>query len=240
MALHKALLEPLPPADVVEASYAGLHETLKDADGFYILAQYIAEQYGEKAYDIAEKVFSEMGMRYDPQLLRTPDGVRRVGYGFDGINVYNVAVRPYAPADLPDVVRIYNNVYRTLSDDCLMDAGYFHEKIAGSLNGPGDGLLVAKNEAGTPVGFIHCSVDAPLKKGFIEAMCYYGGRIHAVTGRELAEAAVRFFRDGGALSVALPGETSAYPFAYALGATAIDEIEKKLVHIYNCMKTIRI
>jgi len=60
MPLHKELFTDLPPAEGMRRDIAGNLAQKYNADGYYILAQLIAEKYGDQAYTLAEEVFKEM------------------------------------------------------------------------------------------------------------------------------------------------------------------------------------
>lgn len=131
MALHKELFTDLPPAEEMRRDVAGNLAQKYEADGFYILVQYIAEKYGDRAYSLAEEVFQEMGLEYDVQALRTPDRVRRIDYNFTGSNIYNLTVKPFAPEMAGELVRLYNEQIRKISYAALITQADFMEHIAG-------------------------------------------------------------------------------------------------------------
>ena len=132
MPLHRELFTDLPPAEEMRRDIAGNLVQKYNADGFYILAQLIAEKYGEQAYTLAEEVFKEMGLQYDAQALRTPDLVRRIDYNFAGSNIYNLQVKAFVPEMAAEVVRLYNVQIRKISYAALTTREDFLEHIAGA------------------------------------------------------------------------------------------------------------
>ncbi len=217
MALHKELFTDLPPAEEMRRDLAGNLAQKYEADGFYILVQYIAEKYGDQAYSLAEEVFQEIGLKYDAQALRTPDLVRRIDYNFTGSNIYNLTVKPFAPEMAGELVRLYNEQIRKISYAALITQADFLEHIAGVGR-----LLVACNEGGQPVGFIHCIPDS------VEMLVYSHGRIYELVRRALVAAAKEYFsgQTPGLLTGQIP-----YPFYTAVPENQLSVIEKDLAHV---------
>jgi hypothetical protein len=238
MELHRELFNNLPPAEILRKQYAGALAQELNADGYYVLVQYIAEQYGDQAYEIAEEVFKKMGLTFDPADLRTPDLVRRVGYNFEGINIYVIQVRPYAAGMAKELVRLYNQQLRKLGRAALVDEAYFKECIAAEEGG----LLVACNEAGQPVGFVHCRVEgeggATARSGSVEALVFSHGRIYDPVRKALVQSARDFFAARGVKTIQVFTGKIAYPFNAAVPEPRRDAFEQRLAHIAQALKEI--
>ena len=226
MTLHRELFNDLPPAENLLAMYAEAFKTAKDADGYYIIVQYIAEKYGETAYDLAEEVFKECGMQYDPQLLRTPDAVSRVGYNLDGMNVNNIQMQPFVPEMAHDLVLLYNREIRKLSREALLTEEGMRALAS-------EGLLVACNESGQPVGFVHCWVDEYGAAGSIEALIFSEGRIYEPVARNLVSAAKAYFADRKITKIDIFGGHVAYPFQQVVKGDWTAAFSRHLEHIYR-------
>ncbi len=222
MPLHKELFTDLPPAEQMRKDIARSLSFKYNADGYYILVQYIAEKYGEQAYALAEEVFKEMGLEYDPQALRTPDKVRRIDYNFEGQNIYNITVKPFEPGMAGEVARLYNEQIRKVSYDALISPADFLERIAGAGQ-----LLVACNEGGQPVGFVHCTSDS------VAMLIYSHGRIYDPVRKALVAAAKTGF--AGKVPALLSGAI-AYPFYTAVPADRLAALEKSLPHVADGLK----
>lgn len=222
MALHHELFTDLPPVEEMRRMFAGALAQKDNADGYYILVQYIAEKYGEQAYTLAEEVFKEMGLNFDPHDLRTPDLVRRIDYNFAGSNIYNLQVKPFAPEMAGEVVRLYNEQIRKVSYAALLEPVNFLEHIAGVGR-----LLVAYNESGQPVGFIHCTPAS------VEMLIYSHGRIYEPVRKVLVAAAREYFagQTPGLLTGKIP-----YPFYTAVPKNHLAAIEKNLKHVAAGLK----
>jgi len=223
MPLHKELFTDLPPAEQMRRDVARSLSYKINADGYYILVQYIAEKYGEQAYALAEEVFKEMGLEYDAQALRTPDLVRRIDYNFEGSNIYNLQVKPFAPEMAGEVVRLYNEQIRKVSYAALTTPEDFLEHIAGAGR-----LLVACNESGQPVGFIHCTPTS------VEMLVYSHGRIYEPVRKALVAAAKEYF--SGQTPKLLTGQIP-YPFYTAVAENHLAAIEKNLAHVADGLKS---
>ncbi len=214
MTLHRELFKDLPSAETLRKDYAGALAEERNADGYYVFVQEIAEKYGDQAYELAEEVFREMGMVWDPALLRAPESVRRAGYNNEGANIYNVQVKPFAPEMTGEVIRLYNEQIRKVSYDALMDEDYFNRCIRGAGR-----LLVALNESGQPVGFVHCLVDGGQgsgAQGSVEMLIYSHGRIYHPVQKELVKAAREFFAQAGVKEVKALAGRVLYPFYSAV------------------------
>jgi hypothetical protein len=222
MPLHKELLTDLPPAEEMRRDVARSLSYKYNADGYYNLVQYIAEKYGDRAYSLAEEVFKEMGLEFDAQALRTPDLVRRIDYNFEGPNVYNLQVKPFTPEMASEVVRLYNEQIRKVSYAALTTKEDFLEHIAGVGR-----LLVACNESGKPVGFIHCTPSS------VDMLIYSHGRIYDPVRKALAAAAKEYFsgKTPGLLTGQIP-----YPFYTAVTENHLAAMEKNLAHVATGLK----
>jgi hypothetical protein len=217
MALHRELFSDLPPVEEMHRMFAGALAQKDNADGYYILVQYIAEKYGDQAYAMAEEVFKEMILKFDPQALRTPDLVRRIDYNFAGSNIYNLTVKPFAPEMTSEVVRLYNEQIRKVSNAALITQQNFLTHIAGIGR-----LLVACNESGQPVGFIHCTPAS------VEMLIYSHGRIYEPVRKVLVASAKEFF--AGQTPRLLTGQIP-YPFYTAVPENHLAVLEKNLEYI---------
>ncbi len=224
MELHRELFNDLPPAEAMRKMYAGAFKQWRNADGFYILVQYIAEQYGETAYELAEEVFNEMGLEYDPAALRAPDRVRRTGYNFEGMNIYNIQVKGYAPEMAKELARLYNEQIRRVSYAALIEPDDFDGRIQDKA-----GLLVACNEAGQPVGFVHCQVEGG--QGSLEMLIFSHGRVYDPVRRALVDAAKAYFAAEGVKTVSAFQGKAGYPYYVAVPEPRRDALEKALPHI---------
>ena len=224
MPLHKELFTDLPPAEQMRRDIAGNLAQKYNADGFYILAQLIAEKYGDQAYTLAEEVFNEMGLEYDALALRTPDLVRRIDYNFAGSNIYNLEVKAFAPEMAAEVVRLYNEQIRKISYAALTTQEDFLEHIAGLGT-----LLVACREGGQPVGFVHCTPAS------VEMLVYLHGRIYGPVRKALVAAAQAYF--SGRAPALLTGQIP-YPFYTAVIENRLAAVEKNLAHIAGGLKEI--
>ena len=195
MALHRELFTKLAPAEEIRRGNRDFLNNEMEADGFYIIVQDIARKYGDRAYEIAEKVFAENGMSYDPKELRTPGAVRRVGYVFEGANVYNIKVADYKPEMIKDLLWLYNREIRNVSRECFMDEESFKQRIASGKEEV-EGLFLAYNEGRQRVGFIHCHIGDN-GEGSVEAM-FFPGRPYspACRGRAGSEGQGLFCRPG--------------------------------------------
>jgi hypothetical protein len=222
MALHKELFTDLPPAEEMRRDLAGNLAQKYEADGFYILVQYIAEKYGDQAYSLAEEVFQEIGLKYDAQALRTPDRVRRIDYNFTGSNIYNLTVKPFALEMASELVRLYNEQIRKISYAALITLADFLEHIAGVGR-----LLVACRAGGQPVGFIHCTPTS------IDMLIYSHGRIYDPVRRALVTAAKEYF--SGQIPGLLTGQIP-YPFYTTVPENQLSVIEKDLTHVAAGLK----
>ncbi len=224
MPLHRELFTDLPPAGKMRADIAGNLAQKYNADGFYILAQLVAEKYGDQAYTLAEEVFQEMGLQYDAQALRTPDLVRRIDYNFAGSNIYNLQVKAFSPEMAAEVVRLYNEQIRKISYAALITRADFLEQIAGAGT-----LLVACREGGQPVGFVHCTPAS------VEMLVYSHGRIYAPVRKVLVAAAKAYF--SGRTPALLTGQIP-YPFYTAVPENQLAAFEKNLAHIAGGLQEI--
>ena len=224
MPLHRELFTDLPPAEEMRRDIAGNLAQKYNADGFYILAQLIAEKYGDLAYTLAEEVFKEMGLEYDAQALRTPDQVRRIDYNFAGSNIYALTVKPFAPEMAAEGVRLYNEQIRNVSYNALITQEDFlaHIAIVGIL-------LVACREGGQPVGFIHCTPTS------VAMLIYSHGRIYGPVRKALVAAAKAHF--SGQTPVLLSGQIP-YPLYTAVPENQLAAFEKSLAHIAGGLKEI--
>jgi hypothetical protein len=222
MPLHRELFTDLPPAEKMRHDIAGNLAQKYNADGFYILAQLVAEKYGDQAYALAEEVFKEMGLQYDPQALRTPDLVRRIDYNFAGSNIYNLQVKPFTPEMAGEVVRLYNEQIRKVSYAALINQEDFLARIAGVGR-----LLVAWCEGGQPVGFIHCTPTS------IDMLIYSHGRIYEPVRKALVAAAKEYF--SGQTPGLLTGQIR-YPFYTAVPENQLAALEKNLTHVAAGLK----
>jgi hypothetical protein len=217
MTLHKELFTDLPPAEEMRREVAGNLAQKYEADGFYILAQYIAEKYGDLAYNLAEEVFNEMGLKYDAQALRTPDQVRRIDYNFAGPNIYNLQVKVFTPEMAGEVVRLYNEQIRMISYAALLTGKDFLAHLAGAGT-----LLVACREGGQPVGFVHCTHAS------VEMLIFSHGRIYEPVRKALVAAAKAHF--SGRTPALLTGQIP-YPFYTAVAKNQLAAMGKSLAHI---------
>ena len=222
MPLHKELFTDLPPAEGMRRDIAGNLAQKYNADCYYILAQLIAEKYGDEAYALAEEVFKEMGLEYDPQALRTPDLVRRIDYNFAGSNIYHLTVKPFAPEMTHEVVRLYNEQIRKVTYAALVSEEDFLAHIAGVGT-----LLVACREGGQPVGFIHCTPTC------VDMLIYSHGRIYQPVGKALISAAKAYL--SGQIPELLTGQV-AYPFYTAVPENQLAALEKNLPHVSAGLK----
>ena len=211
MPFHKALYELLPPADEIRKSHEPSLKIMKDADGFYALVQDIAAKYGDRAYGLAEEAFQQLGLEYDPAELRTAGKIRRVGYAFDGPNIYDVTVRVFEPAMTAGVVRVYRNVIRNLSREALMDQESFTKSILADPACDPEGLLVATGLDGAALGFVHCWTDGK-GAGSLELLAFYPGLMHAHVGTVLIEQARRYFSAKRVTRIEPFGGKLKYPF----------------------------
>ena len=231
MALHRELFKDLPPVEELRKDYARALAQKNNADGFYNLVQLIAEKYGEGAFALAEEIFKEMGLDFDPADLHTPDLVRRIGYNFEGINIYAIQVKAYAPEVAAELVRLYNEQIRRISYTALSDAASFAADIAGKGS-----LLVACQEGGQPVGFVHCLVEDG--QGSVEMLIFGSGRIYDPVGKALVKAARAYFAAQGiATPVALAGMI-AYPFYTVVSGKQMEAFEQHLAHIAGAIREI--
>ncbi len=210
MPFHKELFKDLPPEDDVRRSFEGLRKDAREADGFYALVQDIAAKFGDKAYELAEAVFQEHGMKYDALDLRTPGKIRRVGYGFDGGNMHALRVKAFERPMLEGVVRCYRNIFRRLSPDMLMTAESFEQRILSGASHRPDGLLIASNPLGMTLGFVHCCAEGAT--GSVEAFAFYPGRMHEQVAPTLLVSAAAFFQRERASSVRVFEGRLKYPF----------------------------
>lgn len=205
MPIHKELFVDLPSAEILEKMYATAFSQWKNADGYYNLVQEIAEKYGESAYSLAEEAFKEMGLDFNPLALRAVDTVRRVGYNFEGSNIYNITVKPFTEEMTAEVVRLYNEQIRHLSYEALIDAETFRESIA-----PHGQLLVACDENGQPVGFVHCWLEQGV--GSVEALIFGAGRLYRPVAQKLVAAAKAYFQSHQTHSIKPLSAHVQYPF----------------------------
>lgn len=236
MALHRELFTKLAPAEEIRRGNRDFLNNEMEADGFYIIVQDIARKYGDRAYEIAEKVFAENGMSYDPKELRTPGAVRRVGYVFEGANVYNIKVADYKPEMIKDLLWLYNREIRNVSRECFMDEESFKQRIASGKEEV-EGLFLAYNEGRQRVGFIHCHIGDN-GEGSVEAMFFLAGRIHRPVEDALAARARDFFAARGVKKVSLLAGCTQYPF-YGKGYGNVPEVFKdKLPHVYHALQRI--
>jgi hypothetical protein len=235
--LHRELLNDLPSAAKLKAGYSNLLESVRNADGYYALVQDIAAACGEKAYEIAEKAFAADGMEFDPQALRTPGKVRRVGYAMDGINVYEVDVNPYESSMIEAVRRLHNREMRKVSREAIMTS----ESLGGCLTtedaSSDDFVGVAFNRSRQALGFVHCR-SLSGGQGSLEALVYLPGRIHEHVGVRLRDAAVGFFKDRNISEVQPLGGTAGYPF-YRATADPLGTVKAHLPHIYGVLMQIQ-
>jgi len=222
MSLHRELFTDLPPAEEMRRAIAGNLAQKYNADGYYILVQYIAEKYGDQAYQLAEEAFKEMGLQYDPQALRMPDQVRRIDYNFAGSNIYNLQVKPFTPEMAREVVRLYNEQIRKISNAALVTQEDFLEHIAGVGH-----LLVACRQGGQPVGFIHCTTTS------VEMLIYSHGRIYEPVRKALVATAKEYL--AGLTPGLLTGQIP-YRFYKAVPENHLAAVEKNLAHIAAGLK----
>jgi len=229
MTLHRTLSQDLPPAEELRKGNAAFQRTVKDADGYYYFVQEIAARYGDRAYDLAEEVFREMGMNFDPVALRTPGKVRMIGYACDGANIYDIDVRPYQPEMAASLARLYNTEIHKLSRADLTDAAFFQQQVDST------GLFVAFNPNGQALGFVHCAAKEGL--GSLEALIFLPGRIHAAVGEKLVEQARAYFEEKGVTRVETLRGRSAYPF-YKLEGDLHAAFRERLPHISTALERI--
>jgi hypothetical protein len=240
MTLHKALFENIPPASKLMKQYGPFIRSAHEADGYYYLVQEIAGKYGPKAYKLAEQVFREMGMSYDRKKLETPGGVRRVGYAFDGINVYDIEIRRFRPEMSEDVVWLYNREIRSVSDKLFLDKETLLKKIVGSMQPEKQGLFIAYNKASQRLGFVHCCIHPEMPRtGSVEALFYLPGQIHAHVGERLIKTARTFFKAYGIRKVYILSGAIPYPFYRTSPDTLIKGFRSKLNHIYRQLQAIK-
>jgi hypothetical protein len=232
MAYHRELYKDLPPAEELLKGYSGFLSAVKDADGYYIIVQYIAEKYGDKAYELAEEVFCEMGMKYDRDEMRRTDGTRRVGYAFDGPNVYNIDVRKFEKGMEKDLLRVYNAQARLLSEHILMDEDYLHRYIINPFGTSSGGLFLAYNEANHLMGFIHCCLLGE-GEGSVEALFFYNGRIFEAAARKLIAISESYFKENNITRVRQLNGHIRYPFYEMPGKAIHAAFENKLPHIFK-------
>lgn len=231
MAIHRELFKDLMPAEDIKKKYDDFFRNAKQADGYYVIVQDIAERYGEKAYELAEQVFTEYGMTYEPTEMRKPGNVRRVGYAFDGINVYDIDIKPYVTGMEKDILWLYNREIRKISFDLLMTEEYFHKTILGNNRQNLEGLFVAYNKSGQRVGFIHCLEDECLT-GSIEALFFLPGRIHTCVGQKLLIKAKEFFKAKNISKYNILSGCTNYPFYRLSGEALKKEFHHSLGHIF--------
>ena len=127
----------------------------KNVDRYYEIIQQIANKHGNRAYELAEKVFNEMRMTYDAEQLRREWDVRRICYNFEGINIYNNYIKRFKTEMTKDVLWICNREIRKVSHDYIMDEEYFSKKIANGNKNLVEGLFISYNAAGQCTGFVH-------------------------------------------------------------------------------------
>jgi len=234
MALHKELLKDLPPAKELLNNYQEFINQAKDADGYYSIVQFIAEKYGDKAYQIAEEFFKENGMNFNSEDLRTTDKIRKVGYAFEGINVNHIIVKKYTPDMLKHIVNTYNIEIRKVSQEFFMTEDYFERNITQT-----DGLFVAFNDNNQTLGFIHCCSKCSCDgSASVDAIFFKSGRIHAVVGKKLMEEAIKYFDEKGIRNVELLKGCFDYPFYKDLKGDAQKVFKEKLKHIWKVLKLI--
>jgi hypothetical protein len=226
MSLHKTLSEDLPPAEEIRKSNAAFLQTVKDADGYYYFVQEIAGRYGDRAYDLAEEVFREMGLNFDPAMLRTPGKVRKVGYACEGANIYDIDVRSYVPQMAETMARFYNNVMRKLSPAVLIDAGFFHQQI------DHPSLFGAFNPNDQMVGFVDCAIQE--RVGSIEVLVFMPGTIHQIAARRLLEQAKTYFNKQKVNRIEALCGWIPYPF-YKLEGNLKNAIRECLPHIFAAL-----
>jgi hypothetical protein len=238
MGFHKELYSDLPPADELREKYASFLASAKQADGYYDLVQQIAHVYGDRAYEIAAEVFEEEGMEFDPVALRTPNTVRRVGYAFDGINIYDLDVRPFQLGAVPDVLRIYNRLVRELSPMALLDQSSFMERIWDNGRLLKDGFFLVYNRDDNILGFVHCCIDrsGDSQIGSVEALFFLPGRAHVHVGGCLIGQAREYFRINGIEVQSALQHRRDYPFYQVTGTNAARAFSRKLGHIYETLQ----
>ncbi len=229
MPLHQTLSQNLPPADEIRQGNAAFLQHAKDADGYYYFIQEIAARYGERAFDLAEELFRDMGLSFDPAALRT-GRIRMVGYACDGDNIYDVRVRPYQPAMAASLARLYNHEIRKLDRAALTDSAFFDaiDPI---------GLFVAFNPGGQALGFVHCTVQDGA--GSLDALIFLPGRIHEIVSEKLLEQARTYFQEQDVTRFESLRSVSAYPF-YKLGGDLPAAIQERLPHIYAALQKAKI
>jgi hypothetical protein len=231
MALHKALFEDIPPAAVLLKRYRPFVKSARQADGYYHLVQAIARRYGARAYRLAERVFKETGMQYNPAALRAPGTIRRVGYAFDGINIYDVDVRPYVRGREADLVWLHNREVRLWSRRALVDRSSLAQKILTPARRNHDGIFIAYNKNGQRLGFIHCAVDKTNRTGSVEALFFLTGEIHQHVAQRLVVQARKFFKQQRVIKIlAMPG-WRAYPCHRVLRGAVLRTVKKQSPHI---------
>jgi len=159
--IHRALFTDLTPADKYRADRTAFFDNLYNGDGYYDLVQVLAEALGEKVYAIAENVFDNNKIIYDPATLRTPFAIRRTDYNYMGENIYNIAVSEMQPEQISHMRRVYNNAAFLHGAALISDEDI--AKLPGSV-------LVATNERGKVTGFSSAN-----------AVIFSEGRIHEPT-----------------------------------------------------------
>jgi len=231
MALHKELFVDLPSAEALEKMFAAAFAQWRNADGYYYLVQQIAAIYGEKAYELAEEAFKETGLEFNPVALRRIDTVRRIGYNFEGSNIYNITVKPFIAEMASEVVRLYNEQIRHLSYEALIDVETFISEIA-----PLGHLLVACDENGLPVGFVHCMIEEGA--GSVEALIFGAGQLYHPVAEKLTAAAKAYFQSHQAQPVTALSGRVRYPFYRVLPGQLPDAFAR-LPHIQAGLSEIR-
>ena len=238
MALHRELFNDLPPAGELLRAYDQFFKTAQDADGYYVLVQHIAEKYGDQAYALAEQVFEEFGLKYDPAELRTPCLVRRTGYNFEGQNVYHILIKEYEPAMANDLARLYNREIRLLSRAAVVEPEFFVKLLQSEQDH--QGFYVACNEAGQPVGFVHCKVDEVEQQGSLEALIFSSGRIYAPVASKLISTARDYFAYCRVSRVTLLAGKAPYPFYRVVQGDLLAQVAEKLSHIHSALVEIAV
>lgn len=238
MALHKELFNDLPAAEEIMNKNENFFKNIKNADGYYELIQRISAKYGDKAYDLAEKVFDELGMEYDHKELRTSGKVRKVDYMFEGINVYDITVKEYDKDMIKDLIWLYNREIRKISREYLIDEAYFTSNITDVSVKNNEGLFVAYNQAGKRTGYIHCIINND-GSGCCDALFFLPGDIHLPTANSLVKRAEEFFKLKGAKKIDILKGNIKYPFYAGSADKAITEIKNKLPHIYKVLEELQ-
>jgi hypothetical protein len=228
MSIHREIFNDLPPAEDLERMYAEAFATQRDADGYYIFVQSIAERFGERAYALAEEVFRQEGMKFDPAGLRAVDRVRRPGYNNDGINIYHLEILPFAAGMARDLTRLYNREVRGVSRQWLLN----EDQLLALAD---DGLLAASNEAGQAVGMVHCRVDPARHTGSVEALIFSPGRVYQAVARDLVRAAREYFAARQVKHIQAYAGWVSYPYA---GAPNAGQRLAQLEHIASAMDKI--